>query len=613
MPKTLLSPDQIRQTIEEHPTLTDTQRVLALICYEFLCTSTSRCVRWVLVCLLSFVGLPQRIIGIVTGYGERQIRTLKQKTDHELDHPRISPGAPRKLDACALEEIAAYLVTHPNATPSDLATHLQNTRNLAVSPKTIRTYLEQTGLCAVGPAIQKTYAQKTVHTAWGGLFLLLPTLLTWTGLSAARTAFATLEDPIAFVLTLLVCGLMGMARLFHLDDVWDAGVALFTGRNRLFTRQRIYATFRRLRRAHINDFYEKTRPILPKGEEVYISLDEHVVARWTKKIHLAGTRHPTRNRAMKADKLFYGYEWIKGILLSLVVKDGATKLCHVAVAMARDLFTRYAPKSLTLILDAGGCSIKALKGLYRLAKEYPVIFYVKAVKTQELKALWYKAIERFGTQQVVHPDDEDLPKEQQRMLQVTEVYTSLPGCGKEIRTILIYHPEEEREQRRLIAIYTNDEDSSPAQAYARFGKRQRHELTYRVLTHDVNLDVLPKTYAEHPKDPQNPKRKTKLAFLIAWIKALAFNLMRTWQQNALPEAFHHATGGTLVRKFLRRNATIEVTNNVFRVTLEYFRDQHYISEYVRALNAQNVKIPWLDDRVLQIQLTHPTGTPFFPQ
>jgi len=199
MAKISLPPEQIRQTVERHSTLTDTQRVLALICYEFVSTSSSRCVRWVVVCLLSFVGLPQKLIGLVTGYGERQIRTLKQKTGYELDHPSVSPGAPRKLDAFALEKIATYLVVHPTATPLELATHLQKTQHLSVHPKTIRVYLEQTGLCAVGPAIQKTYVRKTYHTAWGGLFLLIPTLLTWPGLSAARTAFVSLEDPIAFV------------------------------------------------------------------------------------------------------------------------------------------------------------------------------------------------------------------------------------------------------------------------------------------------------------------------------------------------------------------------------------------------------------------------------
>ncbi len=613
MAKTTLSPDQIRQTIEEHSPLTDTQRVLALICYDFLSTSTSRCVRWVLVCLLSFAGVPQKLIGMVTGYGERQIRTLKGKPDEELDHPRVSRGAPKKLDEDALQQLAIYLVAHPQATPSELALHLHQTRGGSVHPKTIGRYLSQTGLCAVGPAIQKAYGKKTVHTAWGGWFLLLPTLHSWSGLAAAQTSFAHLENPIAFVLTLLACGIMGIARLFHLEDVWDEGVALFTGRARLLTRQGIYRIFRRLRKAHITQFYEKTRPPICEGEDLWVSLDEHVVARWTKKIHLPGTRHPTRNRPMKADKLFYAYEWVKGILLALVLKDGATKLCHVACAIAKELFERYTPGSLKIILDAGGCSLKALKGLHRLAKKHPITFYVKAVKTPQLKALWYKAIERFGTQQMVHPDDAELPKEQQRLLQVAEVYTALLGCGQEIRTILIYHPKEEREQRRLIVIYTNDGRSSPAEVYAHFGKRQRHELTYRVLTHDLNLDVLPKTYAVHPKDPQKPKRKIKLAFLIAWIKALAFNLIRTWQKEALPEAFHQTTVGTLVRKFLRKNATIELTGEVVRVTLEYFRDQRHLLEYVQSINAQKLKIPWLDDRILQIQLTQPTGTPFFPQ
>ena len=178
---------------------------------------------------------------------------------------------------------------------------------------------------------------------------------------------------------------------------------------------------------------------------------------------------------------------------------------------------------------------------------------------------------------------------------------------------MIYRPQEEDEECRLIAIYTNDLSCAPAQGYAYFGQRQHHELTYRVLTHDLNLDVLPKTYALHPKDPKHPNRKTQRAFLIAWIKALAFNLLRSWQQQALPAAFHQTTLGTLVRKFLRRNATLQVTDDSILVTLDYFRDQHYLGDYIRSLNAQNVKIPWLNHRVLKIQLTGPTGIPFFPQ
>jgi len=316
---------------------------------------------------------------------------------------------------------------------------------------------------------------------------------------------------------------------------------------------------------------------------------------------------------MKADKLFYAYEWIQGLLLSLRVTSGAPRLCQVAVRMTQDLGRQYAPRSLKLILDAGGCSLKALKGLLRLAHTHGVIFYLKAVKTPPLKTLWYQAIEQFGTQEVVHPHDLNRPPDEQRKLQVTDVFTSLPGLGPELRTLLIYRPQEEDEDRRLMAIYTNDLACTPAQGYAYFGQRQHHELTYRVLTHDLNLDVLPKTYALHPKDPKHPNRKTQRAFLIAWIKALAFNLLRAWQQHALPEAFRQTTVGTLVRKFLRRNATLQVTDEGILVTLEYFRDQHYLGDYVRSLNAQQVQIPWLDHRVLKIQLTSPTGIPFFPQ
>ena len=69
-----------------------------------------------------------------------------------------------------------------------------------------------------------------------------------------------------------------------------------------------------------------------------------------------------------------------------------------------------------------------------------------------------------------------------------------------------------------------------------------------MLTHGLNRAVLPKAYAMRPRDPQKPKHKTKLPFLIAWIKAPAFNLMRSWQKKALPESFHQTTAGTVVRR-----------------------------------------------------------------
>jgi len=56
-------------------------------------------------------------------------------------------------------------------------------------------------------------------------------------------------------------------------------------------------------------FYDLTRQLKDfVGKNLKISIDEHVVARWTRKVKIPGTKHPTRGKAMKADKLFYIFE-----------------------------------------------------------------------------------------------------------------------------------------------------------------------------------------------------------------------------------------------------------------------------------------------------------------
>ncbi|NIA03647.1 MAG: hypothetical protein GWP12_03865 [Nitrospirae bacterium] len=51
-------------------------------------------------------------------------------------------------------------------------------------------------------------------------------------------------------------------------------------------------------------------------------------------------------------------------------------------------------------------------------------------------------------------------------------------------------------------IYTSDEDTPAYDLLVEYRSRQNHELCYRVMTHDLSLDALPKSY------PLNPKAET---------------------------------------------------------------------------------------------------------
>lgn len=81
----------------------------------------------------------------------------------------------------------------------------------------------------------------------------------------------------------------------------------------------------------------------------------HVVARWTRKVKIPGTRHPTRGKAMKADKLFYVFELTKRRLLSFKPKQGNAALANTALKMLKGLISEVKPVSVSLIMDAGGC------------------------------------------------------------------------------------------------------------------------------------------------------------------------------------------------------------------------------------------------------------------
>ncbi|HJH27651.1 MAG TPA: hypothetical protein C5S37_13025, partial [Methanophagales archaeon] len=105
-----------------------------------------------------------------------------------------------------------------------------------------------------------------------------------------------------------------------------------------------------------------TRPLSDfVGKKFKISIDEHVVARWTRKVKIPGTKHPTRGKAMKADKLFYVFELTKKRLLSFKPQQGNT-----ALKMVKELISRVKPESVRMILNAGGCKGSVIARLSKI-------------------------------------------------------------------------------------------------------------------------------------------------------------------------------------------------------------------------------------------------------
>jgi len=57
-------------------------------------------------------------------------------------------------------------------------------------------------------------------------------------------------------------------------------------------------------------------------------------------VKIPGTRHPTRGKAMKADKLFYVFELMKKRLLSFKPQQGNATLANTSLKMIKELINK---------------------------------------------------------------------------------------------------------------------------------------------------------------------------------------------------------------------------------------------------------------------------------
>jgi hypothetical protein len=320
-------------------------------------------------------------------------------------------------------------------------------------------------------------------------------------------------------------------------------------------------------------------------------MDEHVVARWTRKVKIPGTKHPTRGKAMKADKLFYIFELAKKRLLSFKPKPGNATLANTALKMVKELVSKMNPKSVRLIMDAGGCKGSVIA---RLSKIKNLTFLVRGKRQPNLVEEWKKVPKEEYKE---YPD----PGEPDKKILIANTRTKIKGCAEPVRTILILNENEKakKEKDKFYPIYTCDEDASAYDIVVEYRSRQNHELCYRVLKHDLNIDALPKSYPLNPK-AEKVQFRDKHVMLVGWIKALAFNVISDFKEN-LEEKYHKMTAGTIVRKFIERPATIKMTADEIVVKFDYFKECDALKEYCDKINQSNMEISWFKDKVLRFE------------
>src|SRR5512132_497327 len=136
-----------------------------------------------------------------------------------------------------------------------------------------------------------------------------------------------------------------------LDDV---GFAVLSGGKRVLSRSRLGGLVRAVTTTTVKKFARATERLgALRGKTVTLSLDEHAIARFTRKFRIPKGFHTLRNKKMRIEKLVYLYWPERRRFVQLVVTRGKAMLAALAVDVLRTLRRLCRPHQLRLILDAG--------------------------------------------------------------------------------------------------------------------------------------------------------------------------------------------------------------------------------------------------------------------
>ena len=135
-----------------------------------------------------------------------------------------------------------------------------------------------------------------------------------------------------------------------------------------------------------------------------------------------------------------------------------------------------------------------------------------------------------------------------------------------------------------------------------FRQRQHHEQGYRVAVHDEFLNAVPCGYDKESPDPGHPRFRRGPLQMIGWLLALLYNAVGDLG-GQLGGRFDGAHVQTLRRTFFQLPGQLYCTPTSLIVYLDPFAGQQALTPVIDAVNAQQCRIPWLDNRRLVLSLT----------
>jgi hypothetical protein len=436
----------------------------------------------------------------------------------------------------------------------------------------------------------------------------LPVALNW--LAIAQECFRDEHGSLCRgLLTSVFALVIGIERMFHLDQMEDLGFALLTGGRKCPSRHLVGGWRRHLTWYEVDHFCHRTSPWhWIARQDAVVSLDEHSIPRWTHKFLVPKGFVTTRNKYMRCEKLYYGYDVVHDRYLSVRGTPGRVELRDVALRMTQEVLTCGSPRHLHALFDAGAGKADAnVRALVDLAEETPQLdVTLRACRYPHRVKIW-KALpaEEF----MAYEEDGACVGAPPKEIRLADTRTTLKGENDEqaVRTIVCREIVPGPKKDRWHPLYTTS-GVEPWEVLQTFRARQHHEQGYRVGVHDEFLNAVPCGYDKESPDRKRPRFHRGPLQMIGWLAALVYNTIADLADK-LPDRYHGAHVSTARRTFFNKRGQLYLTPNTLIVQLSPFAQQDVLTPLIDSLNHQSPRLPWLDNRRLVISLTPPDRQP----
>ena len=433
----------------------------------------------------------------------------------------------------------------------------------------------------------------------------MPQALSW--LATAQDCFDDAYGSLrSGLLTSVFSLVIGLERVFHLDDMEDAGFARLTGSRRCPSRHTVGGWRRHLAWYEVDAFCRRTCPWhLIRTGDVLVSFDEHAIPRWTKKFRISKGYVTTRNKHMRCEKLFTAFDVESGRFLTIQATPGKTGLHEVSVPLVQQVLQQGRPHSLHAVFDAGaGKSDADIRLLWDLAACEPRLeVTVRACRYPHRMKVW----KQLPSGLFVSDEEPGVcvgaaPKE----IRLAETKTVLKDESPEqaVRTVVCREVCPGPKKDRWHLLYTTGA-ADAEDVLGLFRGRQFHEQAHRVEVHDLLVDAVPCGYDKDSPDRKRPRFHRGPLQMIGWLVALVYNAVADLGDQ-LGGGYAGEQVKTLRRQFFHRPGQLYETPEALIVYLDPFAGQEALVPVIDQLNAKQHRLPWLDNRRLVMSLT-PTG------